>query len=67
MVRRLDKSVSGLETDVEHEIRVEREAIPLVFVPGIMGSRLRRAGTDGKGRAPMGCPTSAGILATHSS
>ena len=53
----VDKAVSGLETDVEHEIRVQREAIPLVFIPGIMGSRLRRAGTDGKGKGADGLPT----------
>ena len=52
----VDKAVSGLETDVEHEIRVQREAIPLVFIPGIMGSRLRRAGTDGKGKGADGLP-----------
>lgn len=44
-----DQPASGLGTDIEHEIRVQREAIPLVFVPGIMGSRLRLKGTDGKG------------------
>jgi hypothetical protein len=41
----LAKGVSGLATDVEHEIQVQREAIPLIFVPGIMGSRLRRGST----------------------
>jgi len=45
----VDQPVSGLETDLFHQIYVQREAIPLVFVPGIMGSRLRSTGTDGKG------------------
>ncbi|MCX6585728.1 MAG: hypothetical protein NTX13_04000 [Acidobacteria bacterium] len=39
----------NLETNAVHEIEVRREAIPLIFVPGIMGSHLRRPGTDGKG------------------
>ena len=47
---------SGLVTDDEHDIFVRREAIPLVFVPGIMGSRLRRAGTNGKGKGADGLP-----------
>jgi hypothetical protein len=42
----IDKVQASLETDVEHEIQVQREAIPLVFVPGIMGSRLRVAGEE---------------------
>jgi hypothetical protein len=46
----LDKAFGGLETDLEHEIRVQREAIPLIFVPGIMGSRLKRTGTDPNGK-----------------
>lgn len=45
----LDKVIDGLETDVVHEIQVQREAIPLIFVPGIMGSRLKRTGTDPEG------------------
>lgn len=47
----VDQVIDGLETDIEHEIRVQREAIPLIFVPGIMGSRLRRSGTNGTGEA----------------
>jgi|ERR1041384_6747104 pimeloyl-ACP methyl ester carboxylesterase len=39
---KVDQPISGLSTDVAHEIRVQHEAIPLVFVPGIMGTRLRR-------------------------
>jgi hypothetical protein len=41
-----DSQISGLETDREWLVQVRREAIPLVFVPGIMGTRLRRNGTD---------------------
>jgi hypothetical protein len=52
----IDKTIPGLETDVEHEICVQREAIPLVFVPGIMGTCLRRTGTDGKGKDANGLP-----------
>jgi pimeloyl-ACP methyl ester carboxylesterase len=47
---KVDQVFSGLKTELVHEIRVQREAIPLVFVPGIMGTRLRVAGTDGKGK-----------------
>lgn len=49
IVRKIDwwevaQPVNGLETGMHHEVHVQREAIPLVFVPGIMGSRLRRVG-----------------------
>ncbi len=53
---KVDKVVSNLSTDLDHEIQVQREAIPLVFVPGIMGSRLRVAGTDGTGDGADGLP-----------
>lgn len=43
----LDQDIENLETCTEHKIIVKREAIPLVFVPGIMGSKLRITGTDG--------------------
>lgn len=46
-----DRALAGLPTDVEHEVVVQREAIPIIFVPGIMGTRLRRAGTNGQGTA----------------
>src|SRR5579864_3277573 len=52
----LDQIFSGLQTDEVHEIQVQREAIPLVFVPGIMGTRLRLGGTDGKGDGDGGLP-----------
>ncbi|HEU0124123.1 MAG TPA: hypothetical protein VFQ91_26565 [Bryobacteraceae bacterium] len=48
---KVDQPFTGLETNVAHEIEVRREAIPLIFVPGIMGTHLRRPGTDGKGEA----------------
>lgn len=34
--------IDGLETDAQNRICIEAEVIPIVFVPGIMGSRLRR-------------------------
>jgi len=60
----VDKLQSDLETfpppegarGVEHLLQVQREAIPLVFVPGIMGSRMRLAGTDGTGDGSDGLP-----------
>ena len=45
-----------LEINAEHELPVRREAIPLIFVPGIMGSRLRLKGTDGRGNGIDGLP-----------
>jgi pimeloyl-ACP methyl ester carboxylesterase len=33
--------ISGLKTDVFNLIRIDREVIPIIFVPGIMGSRLK--------------------------
>jgi hypothetical protein len=52
----LGESISGLPVDDDHEIQVQREAIPLVFVPGIMGSRLRRTGTKSEGKGADGLP-----------
>jgi len=47
---KVDEYKTGLSTKLRHEFEVRREAIPLVFVPGIMGSHLRRPGLprDGK-------------------
>jgi hypothetical protein len=53
----VDTALDGLATDVDHKIEVQREAIPLVFVPGIMGTCLRRTGTNGKGTGDDGLPT----------
>ena len=47
----LGNPIQGLATKAEHEIQVRREAIPLIFVPGIMGSNLRIPGTNGVGDA----------------
>jgi pimeloyl-ACP methyl ester carboxylesterase len=46
----VDKPVSGLATNASHQVQVQREAIPIIFVPGVMGSRLRLAGTNGTGQ-----------------
>lgn len=48
---KVDEFLAGLDTKETHEIEVRREAIPLVFVPGIMGTHLRRPGTNGEGEA----------------
>ena len=53
---KVDQPVQGLKTDQKHALLVQREAIPLVFIPGIMGTRLRVAGTDGKGKGADGLP-----------
>ena len=53
---KVDHDFGGLNTGVEHEIIVQREALPLVFVPGIMGSVLRRSGTNGEGNDADGLP-----------
>jgi uncharacterized Zn-binding protein involved in type VI secretion len=37
----LQKPIEELATDTRHEIRVKREVIPIIFVPGVMGSVLR--------------------------
>jgi uncharacterized Zn-binding protein involved in type VI secretion/pimeloyl-ACP methyl ester carboxylesterase len=37
----LGAPLKDLATDVSHEIRVKREIIPIIFVPGVMGSVLR--------------------------
>jgi pimeloyl-ACP methyl ester carboxylesterase len=66
----VDQQVDGLATSVEHQVQVQREAIPIIFVPGVMGSRLRRAGTNGTGNGRDGLPNlrwdpAAGFLYTH--
>lgn len=54
--QQLDRNVTGLATDLTHEIEVQREAIPIVFVPGIMGSRLQRKGQFTDEEVMAGCP-----------
>ncbi len=56
---------SGLATDTEHELRVQREAIPLIFVPGIMGSRLRRTDSDPDEDGADGLPNLRWDASTH--
>ena len=38
------KPVSGLETDVRQRLAIGRQVVPIIFVPGIMGSRLKNSG-----------------------
>jgi hypothetical protein len=40
--------VSGLKVDATHVLTVRREVVPIVFVPGIMGSILLRVNDKGK-------------------
>ncbi|WP_086931849.1 esterase/lipase family protein [Agarilytica rhodophyticola] len=51
-----DAPFSGLKTGIRHKVQVKRESIPIILVPGIMGTVLRRAGTDGEGRGDDGLP-----------
>jgi hypothetical protein len=46
----VDDPVTGLATNASHAVQVQREAIPIIFVPGVMGSRLRLSGTNGTGQ-----------------
>lgn len=41
----VDQPVAGLATNALNSVQVQREAIPIIFIPGVMGSRLRLAGT----------------------
>jgi hypothetical protein len=74
---KVDQRFEGLRTEQHHQFEVQREAIPLIFVPGIMGSRLRSAaaeptsngeypgkGADGQSLARWE-PGKAGWMATH--
>jgi pimeloyl-ACP methyl ester carboxylesterase len=45
----VDHPVSGLPTNAPNKLQVKRETIPIIFVPGVMGSRLRLKGTSGTG------------------
>lgn len=38
----LFEKIDGLQTNTQNRIHIEREIVPIIFVPGIMGSRLRR-------------------------
>ncbi len=46
-----DHPVAGLPTNAPNKLQIKREAIPIIFVPGVMGSRLRLKGTNGEGEA----------------
>lgn len=39
----LNKQISSFDTDAQNRIVIERHVLPIVFVPGIMGSRLKTA------------------------
>ncbi|PKN05031.1 MAG: alpha/beta hydrolase, partial [Deltaproteobacteria bacterium HGW-Deltaproteobacteria-9] len=39
--RNLKRPVEGLETERRNRIVIERDVLPIIFVPGIMGSRLK--------------------------
>jgi len=34
-------TIEGAKTDIQNRVSIEREIIPIIFVPGIMGSRLK--------------------------
>lgn len=42
----LQKPVKGFETESQNRLVIEREVLPIIFVPGIMGSRLGRSQQD---------------------
>ena len=42
----LFKPIAGLKTGVKNQVVIDREIIPIIFVPGIMGSRLRNKHGD---------------------
>ena len=42
----LFKTISGLKADQPNKVIIEREVIPIIFVPGIMGSRLKNSEGD---------------------
>lgn len=42
--RDLKNPVKGLETERQNRIVIERDVVPIIFIPGIMGSRLQNKG-----------------------
>ena len=40
----LKNSIEGLETERQNRIVIERDVLPIIFIPGIMGSRLKNKG-----------------------
>ncbi len=41
-----ENPVEGLETEKRNRIVIERDILPIIFVPGIMGSRLKKPKRD---------------------
>ena len=39
----LHKPVDGFETESQNRLVIERDVLPIIFVPGIMGSRLGKS------------------------
>ncbi|MBP9009994.1 MAG: hypothetical protein KBG13_01600, partial [Syntrophaceae bacterium] len=39
--RDLKNTIEGLETERQNRIVIERDVLPIIFIPGIMGSRLK--------------------------
>lgn len=52
---------SGLETNIVNNLTYKRESIPIIFVPGIMGSRLKRTSDD----EPVWDPDSNWLMVNH--
>ena len=42
----LRQAIVGFETNRQNRLVIEREVLPIIFVPGIMGSRLRNQKGD---------------------
>ena len=40
----LKNTIEGLETERQNRIVIERDVLPIIFIPGIMGSRLKNTG-----------------------
>lgn len=54
-------TIRGLRTEVQNRIVIEREVIPIIFVPGIMGSRLKFAKGKRSGKRAWD-PDSSGFM-----
>ncbi len=44
--KELSKSIAGVDSARQNRLVIEREVLPVIFVPGIMGSRLRNQNGD---------------------
>jgi len=40
----LKNTIEGLETERQNRIVIERDVLPIILLPGIMGSRLKNTG-----------------------